>query len=144
MEICIEVKKCFRRLILAWTPKVSDHLLLATYIRSLELVLLASGRSSKQNIVQNSVEPVVVTCLKDLLDARLNTLAVDEFQNSITNTISRVLEIISSVSDIVFPEIALLIQAILQPARTTPESERLAKKLKVYYFLLIDGGGLMI
>lgn len=135
METLLEAKRHLRGFILAWTARSPDHLLLTTYFRSLELILLASKGFGERHAVQNYVEPIIIACIRDIVDAQLSTVQVVELQNYVTKTIARLSEINSSSPNIIFPELAQLVQAILHAANSTSESERLTGKLKVKRFL---------
>ena len=138
METSLEVKKHLRRLKLAHIPKNSDPTLLKSYVRSLELILLASEVFDKQRIGQNGFEPVVVTCLTELFEPRLPALEGGDLQTNIKRALLRLLANNFSGSDTPFSEITVLLHAVLRAANPSTSNDGSARELKVSYHAL-DG-----
>ena len=136
VETSLEIKKHLKRLKLGHTPKISHHLLLTTYIRILELILLASRRFDKLHVGQNELEPVVVACLAELFELRLSALERNNLHIDIKRVLLRLLANNSDGLDIHLPEVTVLLQAVLRAARSSTWNDGPAKDLKVSYHAL--------
>lgn len=133
MEASLNIKKHLKRLKFAHTPRTSDHLLLTAYVRSLELIFLASEALDKQHIGQHGFEPVIVSCLTEVFELRLSALESGDLPIDIKSIFLRLLANNFSGLEDDAPEVQILLQAILRAARSSTWNDGPAKELKVSY-----------
>lgn len=133
VETSLDIKRILKRLKFAHIPRTSDHLLLTAYVRSLELILLASEGLDKQYISQHGFEPVIVSCLTEVLELRLSALENGDLPIDIKRVLLRLLANNFGGLDVHLPEVTILLQAILRAACSSTWNDGPARELKVSY-----------